>query len=384
MTYTFKLSHRLAILRDRAALTAAVALLVLGCSEQGSTGPGDPFLPDTAGTASIASLNVEPAIASKAVGDTLVLAAIMVDTAGQVITNEPVTWTSDAPAIASVSSAGVVITYSSGQTKIRAHSHGRTDSATVVVVDTTTTPAPDTTTPPPDTTTPPAPTGAWPHEPGGFPLITDNGFGQLTGNGWDIAWNDAGNASIVSDPTAPLSPSSVLEMRYPVGFAGGSGPANEWHPLPNLRRMYSGFWWKASSPWQGHASNVNKILFAFPASGGDIYLAMYGPPGGPYDLRVLPQFPGITSEWLTPNVTNVPVTVGSWHRIEWVIDYSAGGTGGVVQWWMDGVLIGDHRGLTVPSGAFVEYKVNPTWGGAGDTKQENDYFRYDHIRISGN
>jgi len=190
----------------------------------------------------------------------------------------------------------------------------------------------------------------------------------------------------VPDGTAPR-PGNVLEMRYPVGFAGSVGPASEWRPVPNLRRIFLGFWWKASNPWQGHSSNVNKILFAFPSSGfGDIYLAMYGTPGGPYELRVLPQFPGITSRWLVPNVTQVPVTLGTWHRIEWLMEYNTttSPANGVVKWWMDGQLLGDYRNAEFPAAPMAEIKINPTWGGAGDIKTENDYYRYDDFHISGN
>ncbi len=254
-------------------------------------------------------------------------AAIVRDLGGAVLAGQPVAWVSDSPAVATVSSTGILVGHRAGQARTRATSSGKSDTATVTIVDTVTPPPPDTTTPPPPDTTTPPPAG-WPHEPAGLSLVSGNRFVQLAGSGWDEVWNDRGLASIVADGAAPASPTNVLQMAFPIGYTGGSGPANVWRPLPNLRRMYTGFWWKASDPWQGHSSNVNKILFIFPSSGGDIYITMYGPPGGPYELRVLPQFPGITSDWLRPNVNNVPVTLGSWHRIEWVIDYSAGGSGG--------------------------------------------------------
>jgi hypothetical protein len=319
----------------------------------------------------VATVTLSSASVTVAVGGIQTIGATLKDAAGNVLTGRTVTWTSSNPLIATVSPLGLVTGLVGGSATVTAASEGISATATVTVTASA---------PPP----PPSGSGVWAHEPSGWSAISDNGFDLLNAIGWGIVWNDAGNGSIVSDNTAPFSGSNVLQMRFPVGFAGGSGPANEWLPLGNLHRLYTGFYWKASNPWQGHSSNVNKILFVFPSSGGDIYIAMYGPPGGPYDLRVLPQFPGLTSEWLKPNMANVPVTVGTWHKIEWVMDYGTGGADGTIQWWMDGQMIGDYRNVQFPSGGLSEFKINPTWGGVGDTKNENDYFRYDHIHLSGN
>ena len=171
----------------------------------------------------------------------------------------------------------------------------------------------------------------------------------------------------------------MLQYLYPVGFTGGTGPAAEWHGLPGLSQVFVGMWWKVSNPWQGHASNVNKIAFLFPGSGGDMYIAMYGTPGGPYELKVIPQFPGLPSNWLEPNVAHVPVQLGTWHRIEWLINYN----GGVVQWWLDGQLVGSYTGVPFPSGAMTEFKMSSTWGGIGGSKSEDDYYWFDHVHVSG-
>ena len=226
----------------------------------------------------------------------------------------------------------------------------------------------------------PAPSGTWPHEPSGASVIGDQGFNSLTtGDGWTIADNTSGLGSVVSDGTAPFSPTGVLQYLYPVGFTGGTGPAAEWHGLPGLSQVFVGLWWKVSNPWQGHASNVNKIAFLFPGSGGDMYIAMYGTPGGPYELKVIPQFPGLPSNWLEPNVAHVPVQLGTWHRIEWLINYN----GGVVQWWLDGQLVGSYTGVPFPSGAMTEFKMSSTWGGIGGSKSEDDYYWFDHVHVSG-
>lgn len=322
-------------------------------------------------TAPVATVSLSPSAATVAVGSTQQLAVTLKDASGTTLTGRTVTWSSSSTGIGTISGGGLVSGIATGTTTVTATSEGKSASATITVTAVFT--------PPP----PPPGSGTWVHEPSGLPTITDNGFDQLvTSDGWGIVWNDNGYGSIVQDNTAPMSPSNVLQMAYPIGYPGGAGPANAWHFLPNAKKLYIGFMWKASNPWQGHPSNVNKIMFVFPSSGGDIYIVMYGPPGGPYELRVLPQFAGIASDWLRPNVNNVPVTLGTWHKIEWVMDYSNGSTG-TVQWWMDGTMIGNWSGVPFPTGGMSEIKINPTWGGLDDVKQENDYFRYDQIHISG-
>ncbi len=110
-----------------------------------------------------------------------------------------------------------------------------------------------------------------------------------------------------------------------------------------------------------------------------MYIAMYGQPGGPFELRVLPEFPGLPINWYVPNVTQVTVALGQWHRVEWLADKSAG----VMRWWLDGQLIGDYANVPFPSGAFSEFQISSTWGGMGDTKTETDYYWFDHVHLSG-
>jgi hypothetical protein len=264
--------------------------------------------------------------------------------------------------IASVSAGGLVTALLAGTTTITATSEGQSGTATMTV-----------------TALPPPSTG-WTNQPAGYTTVTDQPWDGLTTLGWNSIYNTNGYVSIVGDATAPLSPGNVIQYRYPSGFAAGSAPGTEWLGLPSLTRAYVGLWWKASNPWQGNPTGVNKIEYLFSNSQGSIFLCMYGPPGGPYELRVFPQFTVSQDVWLTPNVTHVPVTLGQWHKIEWVVDYN----GGVVKWWLDGQLIGSYTGVPMPSSSLVEHHLTPVWGGVDGVKSETDYFWYDHIRISGN
>lgn len=222
----------------------------------------------------------------------------------------------------------------------------------------------------------------WPEEPAETRLITDQPWASVPSLGWQAIW---GPSRVREDTAAPGSPPGVLEITYPAGFEGGSAPGTVVKRLPSLREVYVGLWWQAPVGWQGHNSNVNKIEFLFPADGGDITLVMYGPPEGPFTLQVLPQFQGHPSEWLLPDADPAQVTLGAWHRIEWlvVMSSSEGAADGICRWWLDGRLQGDYTQLSFPATTFTEYKLSPTWGGVGDRKRQSESFRFDHTRISG-
>jgi hypothetical protein len=313
------------------------------------------------GPPAVAAVAVAPTTSSVLVGGTQRFVATPRDSAGGVISGLPVDWHTTDPAIATVTGDGTATGVAEGTTRVVATVAGVSNSARFDVA--TNVPSP----------------GTWPNEPAGYSVVSDQSWSILSTLEWIIQF---GTATLGLDLTAPASPPSVLTITYPVGFAGGSAPGTLIRDLPNARRVFMGLWWKASDPWQGHESNVNKIQFLFPSTGGDITMVMYGPPGGPYQLRVIPQFPGHASNWLLPNVAQVPVTLGTWHRIEWLVDYGDQVGVGTVRWWLDGQLIGDHSDVPFPDGGMLVYKISPTWGGVGDTKQQVDYFWFDQTYLS--
>jgi hypothetical protein len=74
-----------------------------------------------------------------------------------------------------------------------------------------------------------------------------------------------------------------------------------------------------------------------------------------------------------------------WYQLEFYMKYgsSSSSHNGVLMQWVNGVLVTNYTDLNYVNGGFDSVELSPTWGGTGDTKHENDYFRYDHIRISG-
>ena len=249
-------------------------------------------------------------------------------------------------------------------------------------------------------------TGPWPNEPPGLTTLSDYGFDDpipVTGNltvpvgtsGWSVYANPVGNGSHALDPDAPFSPPDVYQVEYPKGFVGGAAPATlEYDFSPRPRELYSGFWWKPSDPFQGHSSNVNKIVFVMTptqqSSDGALDLLYFDMVRGPWRIfcqnDLLAGGGPTAGALLTGNVTQTNVALGQWHRIEIYLQYSTGANAdGVVQWWVDGQLNGSYTNLKmVQDGGFKDVQFSPTWGGGSqDTKAENDYFWFDHVHLSG-
>jgi hypothetical protein len=222
----------------------------------------------------------------------------------------------------------------------------------------------------------------WPNEPGEFGAIADQPWNAAVGGGWNR--RPDGTDRIVSDAAAPMSPTNVLEYIYSIGLVDGVAPATQYYPL-STKEVFVGLWWKPSNPWQGDISSVNKIQF-LQVQNSSIYMAMYGPNGGPYELRCDAQWPEQGTAWLVPNVSSGRVTLGQWHRLEWYLKYESryGARDGVIRWWLDGVLAGSYANVRYPNDSgFVEYQISPTWGGnTGDVKTQRDFFRFDHSYLS--
>lgn len=313
----------------------------------------------------VGSVQVTPGNVTVPAGGAAQLTAIVLNTKGDTLVNHPVTWASSDTTVVTVQQTGLVQGVAVGGASVSAATSGQQGTSAVTVVQ-------------------PPPPGSWPNEPSGYQLISDNPFNVLNAQGWSMEF---GTAAVLPDASAPFSPPDVLQIVYPIGFAGGSAPGTLLLNLPQpVHAVYAGIWWKASNPWQGQNASVDKIQYFFSLNNGSVFMSLYGPPSGPYELRVFPQYTTSDLLWLTPNVAHVAVSIGDWHRIEWVMTEPSTGSGGTgtCQWWLDGTLIGSYSNVPFPPNAFAYYKIAPVWGGVGDMKTELDFFEYDHAHISGN
>jgi hypothetical protein len=252
----------------------------------------------------------------------------------------------------------------------------------------------------------PSAQAAWPQEPSGFTTLTDYAFNDAIpaeedvtslSDGWAVLWNGRGRVTKKNDDTsAPGSPDSVAQFAWVTGDSGGIGPGALLHDMgTNGREFYIGLWWKPSNPWQGHPSGVNQLL-NITSDSGMMTFVMRQQEDSSFQLWSALQFPGVSNTHLSngqgetgsQNLWGLAappeIELGAWHRIEIYVKMSTNSTtqDGVLKWWMDGTQIGNYTTVKFQNPQFVEFNLNPIWGGVDGVKLQNDKFWYDHIRIS--
>ncbi len=314
----------------------------------------------------VASVAVSPSSVSLVVGGTQALTAAAKDARGNTVSGASVTWTTNNATVATVSTAGVVTATSAGSATVTATSNGKSASASVSVT----------------TSGGALPSKGWPDEPAGYVAFNDQPWNALASNGWGHV-NLASESRIVTDSTAPFSPTNVLEEFYPKGYpANGVAPSADYLLMGGAKAMFVGMWFKASPNWQGHPTGINKIFYFFNSGAyqtANIIFVMRGPPGGPYYLQPYGQGYPDTRGFLAQNVHQVPMVPGRWYRLEFQFDVDRK----IIRWWQDGVLLGSYTDYGYPPTGFRNVDITSVWGGAGtQPKQHDDYFRFDHSYVS--
>ena len=110
-------------------LLLAGLLLLTGCGGgDGGDGNGG-----GGGTNTTASVRVNPGTGTVEVGATLPLSALVLNSSGLVIPGRSVTWTSQTPAIATVSATGTVTGLATGTATILASADGQSGTATIAI-----------------------------------------------------------------------------------------------------------------------------------------------------------------------------------------------------------------------------------------------------------
>ena len=329
---------------------------------------------------SVASIEIRPAGVSVAAGSHTQFTAILKNAAGQLLNGHAVTW-STANAVATVASDGMATANEPGSTTVTASSEGKTASTSLsVTVARDSIPAdsiPKDSVPKDSLPADPLPT--WANEPGGLGTISDNPLDALNAAGWGTSWNEAGWIA----PAMDGERGPVIRWNYPTGFTGGRGPGMEYLYHASAKEAFAGFWFKASDPWQSHPSLVNKMAFWYTSSGQYMYIQMYGEP--PYRMDAATSYAGGIT-WLPANQARSPMIPGAWHRIEWHAKYATSSSSGdgIIEWWLDGVLQGRYANIQTPADeGFAQFQISPTWGGFGGVKNEDDYYQYDDMHLSG-
>jgi hypothetical protein len=241
------------------------------------------------------------------------------------------------------------------------------------------------------------------NEPAGMTVVMERPWNQLdtvfpyTDDviGGSVGWRDVAgtaNVSIVTDASAPKSPSNVGRMVFDTGLVEGNSPGTTgFTPPVNYRTTYTALWLKVSANWQGHGSSVNKLIHYFVGGSNRLYMNLWGVGAGALNLGFGLQ--GTVSNG--PHGANVNqdgsfggvFSRGVWHKIECVlIGNTSGNADGSLKWWLDGVLCGTESGIQFVAGnaLWEDVSWSPTWGGAsGDSIAAQMTMDMDHLYHSG-
>jgi len=251
---------------------------------------------------------------------------------------------------------------------------------------------------------------AHPNEPPGFTAFAEHnlssfpaqtrGLGGLLG-----AWYAIGSTNlgvVTPDLTAPASPPNVLSVRFPKGLVAGTGPVNfgGWDVAGKTAgqksKLYFSMWLKCVGTDYENQSVGTKMGFfggavATSATAHNSWFFLKG-----IGTQTIAPNYKVELHQSNPNPINLPQNVstqqlmacGVWHHWEAILQLNGlGQSDGKFQWWIDGTLVMDRPDLVyIYPGAtnrFYDYVFNPTWGGTGGSKTRDDFWRIDHIYMSG-
>jgi subtilisin family serine protease len=227
--------------------------------------------------------------------------------------------------------------------------------------------------------------GLWPNDPLSFLTASDQPWNSLTGNGWNWLRRTASkDPNIFADATAPFSASNTLRMIFTTDMQRDTEPSVHWLSLPGIKEVYTGWWMKMSPNWECSPAGCGKVTFLFTNGAGQVYTGIYHSADGggpPYRIAANTEWAPYGQRIWYPNVVTTPVSPGEWHRIEFYYRWETvpGVSGdGIIRWWVDGVLNGNHTNVQYPAASFVEFQYAPTLQNPPSAEQ---YLYIDHTRV---
>ena len=251
--------------------------------------------------------------------------------------------------------------------------------------------------------------GQWPNEPKQFVTLTDqswdrimmpsaaSGVGRLVAKarallvpppGEESDWRYLRRSSskddeIVADSAAPASPPGVLRIVFTTDMQRDHEPSVHFVGLPRVAEVYSAWWMKLSPNWTCSPAGCGKITFLLPdsANAGVIYSNLAGRDGVHY-VNVATTWPSTGYKFWANNVSQTRVDDDRWYRVEWYVKWAstAGAADGIIRWWVNGELNGDHRDVPFPAiPGFLEFQHASTRQNPPPTEQ---YMYIDHTYVS--
>lgn len=245
----------------------------------------------------------------------------------------------------------------------------------------------------------------WPNEPAGATVLSDVDWSTCPSGSWQQGTAPC-NWAVVSDPSAPVSPTGVIESKLEMNSP--SLGVDPFFHFPTKRVLYIGHKWKISDPFYSPASHcLNKLFFAWTEMQhiGQFVFYLVCPdyatsPYGPHQFIVQLEMPSqnnchLENGWgdcpgsynLYPNKSNGYLVPGQWHTLEVCMEANIqeGDQTGVLKWWLDGNIVGDYKNVNTTWIGWDEVNITPAWHAEGFlpwTQPTPSYHRTDHTRVS--
>lgn len=248
-----------------------------------------------------------------------------------------------------------------------------------------------------DTAAPTEASADHPNEPAGLTMITDRAFNARVEDSWTATDGSMATFDIVTDATAPRSPSNVGRITFPAGLSGnGSSSQMASTTLGGLSgytdQIYIHFWLMLSANWYAHDfSAVNKVFYV----GDPLIIDAHGSGTGDMHLMLAIQggenvnctYNSVLNE-VSPTAAQAEIVRGQWHEIEVLVELNTPTVAnGTLHAWIDGVKTHQFGGRRIlgnaPYNVVNRLDWHPIYGGGGASNVPADQWMYmDHVYLS--
>lgn len=224
---------------------------------------------------------------------------------------------------------------------------------------------------------------------------------------------ESGGAAIITDATAPVSPSDVWRTRFGAALGGGTAPVslegwgNSNYSAPTqYNAIYLTFWIKIGDPINGFQLHNTVQKMGFLGYGNAIaggarnegFLKLKGSGNTTSDPASIvstvqwgfeQQGPSPVNRSINGN-SNAIVDCGAWHQVELEAraNSAADVADGILKLWVSNALAINKADMvwktTGHTLGFYWWKWNPTYGGGtgtGNTRSQADDILHDHMLI---
>ena len=236
-----------------------------------------------------------------------------------------------------------------------------------------------------------APAGTGSNEPAGFTFITSQSWDSIPSNGWYVDIGTLGNnMDLITDGTAPESPSGILRYAFSASFDDGGAAGSTEHTIIGGTKVYRRIVFRHSANWVAHNTGTNKMAFIWLNNSPMFFFNANGTGAGEMvgDLTFQNSGMGIGGEiHFLPNLGSGTLARGEWHTFETVIQSNTVGVAdGWILGWIDGIATHDYQDLlmvTTGSNTWEYVSVYPIWGGDnGSTPGVDMTWDIDHDYVS--